>query len=775
MGNYYDTFKEAGFGDIMDTKRFVMFKIVERDGKKTKVPFQTNGKPAKSTDSTTWSTFKECEELLLNDIFNYTHTYDGMGIILGDYYGTKIVGIDLDHCINPMSGEWENEEARKAVSNLHSYAETSISGSGYHCLMKNVSVPEGFMTRSNADSKFDLEVYESGRYFTLSFNRLNSEPVSQDQDGLNELVNTYLPRRVNSVKTMKPVFTSVAHPKNNTPMEVTTDMNPLVQAEITNNIVFRKLWNGERSGNESRDDFALMSGLVRILHTRDKEVILNEFRKSKFYQTKDSSHLYKIDERADYVDRTLMNAATGIYFPYSLDDVGNSDMFCELYANQLKFVPEWNDWVWWNGKYFEKRADLRSKQLAKDMIKNFRENLKRVDSYSSNMSSDDVERVKIIKKHAAGMGYANRISAMLSLAQSGLAVSADEFDKEPFGVNCPNGYYNLKENSFYPSDSKYMCTNITGYDYQPEGDCPEFKAFLKKIIPDDNIREFFGQCVGMAMVGKVYEEVMVFLVGDGCNGKSTLANILSQVMGTYTTSLQPDVITSMTGSKTPPDIAEVRGRRIVFISETEEGDTLSTKALKRLCSNERLAVRRLYCMPESFVPSHTIFYSTNHKPRVSSNDNGTWRRIKIIPFTYQFKEEEKITNFAEKLLEKEGGAILHWCIEQAQKFIANGLKLIAPEEVKAETNEYKQSEDVMAQFVDEMIVIKYPETCIADPIDSRRIKSSVLYTVYKNWCKINNYPAKNVSVFTAEFTKKTNSEKKNISGVKYWYNVALAN
>ena len=158
MGIYYDTFKEAGFGDIMETKRFVMFKIVERDGKKTKVPFQTNGKAAKSTDSTTWSTFKECEDLLLDDIFNYTHKYDGMGIILGDYYGTKIVGIDLDHCINPLSGEWENEEARKAVSNLHSYAETSISGSGYHCLMKDVSVPEGFMTRSNADSKFDLEV-----------------------------------------------------------------------------------------------------------------------------------------------------------------------------------------------------------------------------------------------------------------------------------------------------------------------------------------------------------------------------------------------------------------------------------------------------------------------------------------------------------------------------------------------------------------------------------------------------------------------------------------
>ena len=774
MGNYYDSFKEAGFGDVMNTKRFVMFKIVERDGKKTKVPFQPNGTPAKSTDSSTWSTFSECEDKLMNDIFNYTHTFDGMGIILGDYYGTKIVGIDLDHCIDGITGQWTNEYAKEAVKDLQSYAERSISGTGFHCLMKDVNVPEGYKTRNGADAKFDLEVYESGRYFTLSFDKLNEQPLSADQDGLTKLVETYLPRKIGSSASKVNLFTSNATPQNKPVESNSTELHPSVKAELLNDINFRKLWEGERSGNESRDDFNLMSRLVRILHTKDKDIILGEFRKSRFYQTKDSSHLYKIDTRQDYVDRTLMNAATGIYFPYSLDDIGNSDMFVENYSNQLKFVPEWNDWVYWNGNHWEKRAELRSRQLAKDMVKEFRENLKKISSYSKDMTQEEIAKVTLIGKHAAGMGYANRISAMLSLAQSGLATPADAFDVDPFGINFPNGYYNLKDNTFFPSDSKYMCTNVTGYDYVTDKECPKFTEFLRKIIPNDATREFFEQCVGMSVVGKVYEEVMVFLVGDGCNGKSTLANILSQVMGTYSTSLQPDVLTSMTGSRTPPDVAEVRGKRIVFISETEEGDTLSTKALKRLCSNERLAVRRLYCMPETFIPSHTIFYSTNHKPRVSSNDNGTWRRIKIIPFTYQFKEEEKITNFADKLLAEEGPAILHWVIECAKKFMNNGMKLIAPAEVKTEVEEYKQNEDVMAQFVDEMIIIKSGTNFKLEPIDSRRVKASVVYTVYKNWCKTNNYPAKNISVFQAEFSKKTNSEKRNISGVKYWYDISLA-
>lgn len=769
---YSEKFKMAGFSEVMEQKRFVMFKIMDMNGRKTKVPFQTNGKPAKSTDSLTWATFKECEETLKEDLKLASNRFSGIGIILGDFFGTKIVGIDIDHCIDGISGEWTNEYAKEAVSNLRSYAERSISGTGFHCLMKDVSVPDGYKTRTSADSRFDLEVYETGRYFTISFDRIGDNPLSQDSDGLDKIVRTYLPKRVGEVCSSR----NYTKPLQCRPSAIKPQgLLPEVNEYILQNISFKDVWNGKRSGNESKDDFYILSTLVKILHTKDKEIILGQFRNSPFYKTKDNAHLYKIDKRGDYIDRTLVNAATGVYFPFSLDDIGNSDMYCEQYGGVIKYVHEWNEWVAWNGSYWEKGAELKSRLLAKDMIKDFRAGLKNIESYksSADMSNEEVSRLAAIKKHASNMGYANRISALLSLSQASLDSSAELFDNDPMCINLKNGYFNLQSQTFLPSDSKYMCTNVAGYNRAKEGDCPKFKEFLRKILPQDDVREFFEQCVGMAMVGRVYEEVMVFLVGDGCNGKSTLANILSSVLGTYATSIQPDVLTTLSGCRTPPDIAEVRGKRLVFISETEEGDTLSTKALKRLCSNEKLSVRRLYCMPECFTPSHTVFYSTNHKPRVTSSDNGTWRRIRIIPFTYQFSDKEKITDFSDKLLAEEGEQILNWCLGAAKKFIDNGMKLKTPASIMNETMEYKENEDVMAQFVNENVVIKNPSSCMYEPIESRRVKSSVVYTVYKNWCKQNNFPAKNVSIFNSEFSKKTGSLKRNISGVKYWYDVSL--
>lgn len=769
MFNYSDLFKAHGFEDVMLQKRFVMFKIVSRDGKNTKIPMMVNGSPASSTNCETWETFDVCEATLLKDLQNKTGRFSGIGIILGDFFGTKIVGVDIDHCFDKFSGEWVNKDAQRAVKSINTYCERSISGTGYHALLKDVDMPKGYGNRTKANAPFDLEVYEGGRYFTISFDSLNSNCLSNDQKGLNEVVSTYLPKKIERKSITK--YTKKDNKK--TQYVVSEAICDEVQRALRTDLDFKRLWEGERSGNESRDDFALISRLIHIMNTSNEDIITREFKKSPFYLTKDSSHVEKIENREDYMSRTISAAATGLCFPYSFDDIGNADMYTDRYYGQVFYVPEWNDWVCWNGSYFKKREELTARQYAKDLVKEFRASIKKIRDENPSLSSEEEQKLINATKHAAGMGYANRISAMLNLAQSSLSLSADEFDKDPMGVNCKNGYYDLKQNTFFPSDSKYRCTNVCGANYKEE-DCPEFKKFLKKILPQDEVREFFEQAVGMAMLGKVYEEAMIFLVGDGCNGKSTLANILSQVMGTYSTSLQPDVITSLAGNKTPPDIAEVRGKRIVFISETEEGDTLSTKALKRLCSNEKLAVRRLYCMPEAFIPTHTIFYSTNHKPRVTSNDNGTWRRIKIIPFTYQFSEEEKITNFAEKLLEKEADGILYWCIQCAQKFISNGMKLVTPNAVKAEVKEYKDSEDVMAQFVNEMIDIKAPEECIGLPVDSYRTKSSLIFSAYKSWCKDNNYIAKNIAVFSSDFIKNTGCEKKNISGVKYWYRITFA-
>lgn len=134
--------------------RWVVWKLV-LDGKKwKKIPYQTNGRMAKSTDPSTWSTYEDALDSYLIDGF------DGIGITIdgsGDFQG-----IDLDDCI--IDGKMSNI-ARELLDRVDGYAETSPSGTGIK-----------LFTRSNlakSGKVGDIEVYKDGRYFTVTGHAIN--------------------------------------------------------------------------------------------------------------------------------------------------------------------------------------------------------------------------------------------------------------------------------------------------------------------------------------------------------------------------------------------------------------------------------------------------------------------------------------------------------------------------------------------------------------------------------------------------------------------------
>ena len=134
--------------------RWVVWKLV-LDGKKwKKIPYQTNGRMAKSTESNTWSTYEDVLDAYLIDGF------DGIGITIdgsGDFQG-----IDLDDCI--IDGKM-NHVANELLDRVDGYAETSPTGTGIK-----------LFTRSNlarSGKVGDIEVYKDGRYFTVTGHKLN--------------------------------------------------------------------------------------------------------------------------------------------------------------------------------------------------------------------------------------------------------------------------------------------------------------------------------------------------------------------------------------------------------------------------------------------------------------------------------------------------------------------------------------------------------------------------------------------------------------------------
>lgn len=732
----------AGFSEILEQPRFVLFKKEPREGKITKIPKMPNGKNATSTDPETWVTFDKAYAAFVAQ----STPSDGMGIILGDFFSTKIVGLDLDHVTDALSGEFTNAEAAKAVEGIQTYGERSPSGTGVHFLFLNQDIPTGFRTRTGADAPFDMELYERGRYFTISGDAINSNSICTDEASVERLCKDYLKK-----KTVRAEPTAVGRmPSGSTG---TVGLERALELDSA----FHALFGGQRpTDDESANDMSLMNYLARYIG-RNAEQMIAAFVESPFYATKDAKHKQKCEGRDDYLQRTADNAIASFFAGYSFDDVGNTAMFVDTYGDEFVYSLEWEDWLRWNGKKWEARAELAVQSKVVELSDTFRMRAAEMRKTGANP-----ELLPAMEKHSKKFRELRSITAVGRLARSSLMQSADIFDADPLLVNCQNGIFSIKENKLLPHSAAAFCTNLAGAAYDPAAACPGWLSFLNKILPAEGA-DFLQQCVGMAAVGRVYEEAMVFMIGHGANGKSTIANILSAVFGDYALTLQPDVITATKDGKTPPDFACVRGKRIVFLSETEEGDRLSTKALKRLSSNETVAARRLYAMPETFEPSHTVFYSTNHKPRIGSGDHGTWRRIKHMPFDYSFSEDEKIANFAEQLLAVEADGIFSWCMAGAVRFAQQGFKLVVPQFVVDATEEYKSNEDVIANFISERCDTGY---------DAKgkllRAGSAELYTAYKDYCKEGNYFCKSISDFNNCIAMVNGISRINVHGTKVW-------
>ena len=80
-------------------------------------------------------------------------------------------------------------------------------------------------------------------------------------------------------------------------------------------------------------------------------------------------------------------------------------------------------------------------------------------------------------------------------------------------------------------------------------------------------------------------------------------------------------------------------------------------------------------------------------------------------------------NYGEVLAREAGGAILSWAVEGAVNFVRNGFKLDIPDAVAEATEEYRQREDWLNNFID--------ERCVRDVVS--RIGARNLYTEYKAW------------------------------------------
>lgn len=316
------------------------------------------------------------------------------------------------------------------------------------------------------------------------------------------------------------------------------------------------------------------------------------------------------------------------------------------------------------------------------------------------------------------------ISSVLTAAKPMLLKQISEFDAHEFLLNTPDGTIDLKTGNLNQHCSSDYLTKMTACPVDQKGKELWEDAVNKIFCNDKELINYVQQIVGLSAIGKVFVEALVIAYGDGSNGKSTFWNTISRVLGDYSGVISADVLTVGCKRNPKPEMAELKGKRLVIAAELEEGVRLNTSIMKQLSSTDEVSAEKKYKDPFKFIPTYTVILYTNHLPKVGATDDGTWRRLIVIPFNAKMTGKSDIKNYADYLVENAGGAVLSWIIEGARKAISNDYILTAPKAVEDAIGKYRQNNDWLSEFLD--------ECCEVSPSFSE--KAGDLYQEYRNFC-----------------------------------------
>jgi putative DNA primase/helicase len=334
---------------------------------------------------------------------------------------------------------------------------------------------------------------------------------------------------------------------------------------------------------------------------------------------------------------------------------------------------------------------------------------------------------------ARGFTMTTRIDALMTELRSvpTVHVAADAFDAANHLLSFTNGTVDLRTGALRPHDQRDLITQALDIRYIADAQAPRWESFLGEIFPGmPEMVPYIQRLVGYGITGCTDEQCFAVLWGKGANGKSVFTDTLTSVFRTLTKTTGFATFEEKPNGGIPNDIAALRNARMVMASEGEAGKPMSESVLKRATGKEMMSARFLRKEFFEFKPRFLIMLATNHKPRFKGQDEGLWRRVRLIPFTRWFAPAERDYDLDRKLLAEAEG-IAAWAVRGAVDWYRGGLR--DPEIVTAAGREYKETSDALAGF--------FPGI-LERGTDADQILGSDAFGHYLEWCEAENLPQK---------------------------------
>jgi len=289
-----------------------------------------------------------------------------------------------------------------------------------------------------------------------------------------------------------------------------------------------------------------------------------------------------------------------------------------------------------------------------------------------------------------------------------------------------------------PEDFTCKCTDLP---YEPiraeHADIvQEIVTFFEQLFPNPELRAYMWAHLASSLIGKIINQTFNIYLGSGRNGKSVMVDLMGKVLGNYKATVPISLITQKRVGigASSSEVAQLVGVRYAVMQEPSKNDRLNEGVLKELTGGDQIQARALFKDSITFKPqlklavcTNTLFDGTN------CNDEGFWRRIRVVVFQSVFCENPVDTDAARPYQFKVDKHIDHkfetWktvfiamLVDKAKETMGNVEDCDA---VMRASNEYREEQDSFSEFI---------RTCIMDATNGS-IKQNDLVDAFGFWWK----------------------------------------
>lgn len=326
----------------------------------------------------------------------------------------------------------------------------------------------------------------------------------------------------------------------------------------------------------------------------------------------------------------------------------------------------------------------------------------------------------------------------------------ERLDQDPYLLCFNNGVVDFRQKTHrkgQPDDYISKCTNITyrPLDERDKAIKDDLHLFMSQLFPNPELRGYMWEHLASALVGTTDNQTFNQYTGSGRNGKSKLVDFMSKCLGDYKATVPITLITQKRNSigSTSSEVAQLMGVRYAVMQEPSEGDKINEGIMKEITGGDPLQARALFKDAVTFVPQFNLVVCTNHPLDVQTQDDGTWRRMRYVPFDAKFLEapgedpqfpieeypyqfqldkriEDKFVTWAPVFM-----AMLVEIAMETKGYVADC------EVVTRATEEYRNNQDYIAGFIASMIIVKPPTTSDGEPAPP--LRGSILSEKFRAW------------------------------------------